>query len=1010
MKMKTRFLGLVCLLAALAFVSTGFAQTPAVAPVARDRQWPPGTLKSLEDLPAHPFKQRVQQLPPAARQRALEWLQRIHFTELDLDSLDVDAEGGIHFACHFTPIIPREPTTAESEPDISEAAVPVSPFPASLIFHSRPGAPNVLYLDFDGENVTGTQWNDYLNRTTIPALAFSSDADFITFSDSEQTAIKRIWQRVAEDFAPFNIDVTTERPMAFNSRTAHALITRRTDANGEYNPDANNSGVAGVAYTDVFNTDIYSGGYAYYRPAWIYNNQSAVNNDEFAIAECVSHEVGHNMGLSHDGKTDGTSYYSGHGSGDISWSPLMGNGLTYNVSQWSKGEYYLANNTQDDLAIIAGKLSYRADDHGNTTANATPLVLTGGTNVVSTTPENDPANTNPANKGVLAQRTDVDVFSFTAEGSVSLSVKPWLMTTGTRGGDLDVLLELHNAAGTLLLTNNVADKTDASIVTNLPGGSYYFYVRNTGTGNPLSSTPTGYTDYASLGQYFISGTIAPLPFTYTTNAGGLTITAYIGSATAVVIPASINGYPVVRIGDWAFADKTTLTSMTIPNSVTNIGVSAFSACFGLTSITIPNSVKNIGDSAFYYCYALTRVVIPNSVTSIGNAAFYLCTGLTNVTIGNGVTSIGTSAFRDCISLTSVVIGNSMTNIGGSAFSGCTSLTNITFLGNAPSLGSAVFTSVPGTIYYYYGTTGWGADFGGLPTVMLGGPVPANVLTWTTNIGAITITGYVGPRSGVTNVVIPDTINSYPVTSIGDSAFYNCYSLTNVVIGNSVTSIGAQAFRSCTNLTSITIPDSVTSIGNEAFDSCASLRSVTIGNGVTYIGYSAFQNCKSLTSVTIPDSVTDIDFAAFMSCTSLRSVVIGNGLTSLTTDVFWNCTSLTNLTFLGNAPTLLDDSVFGIPGTVYYHYGTTGWGTTYGGRPTVMLGAPVPQIGGGSNAGIQSGNFGFTISGVPLQTIVVEASTNLVNWQPIWTNRLSSAATNFVDSQWQNFPARFYRAR
>ncbi len=431
----------------------------------------------------------------------MEWLQKIHVTEHDFDALHVDDDGGVFFVDEFT----LEATSSEIEPPvIAEAAVPVTPFPASLKFHSRPGAPNVLYLNFTGENVTGTAWNNSLGRTTIPAVAFSSDADFSTFSDSEQQVIKRVWQRMAEDYAPFNIDVTTERPANFTTRTAHALITRNTDANGAPNPS---STAGGVAYVNVFA----GSSYATYRPAWIYCNN--LGNSESYIAEAASHEIGHNLGLSHDAKTDGTSYYGGHGSGDISWGPLMGTGYNRNVSQWSKGDYYLANNTQDDLALIAAKLTYRADDHGNTRATATALALTGGTNVIATTPENDPANSNPLNKGVLEQRTDVDVFSFvTGNGPISFTVKPWLVPSGTRGGNLDELLELYNQSGVLLLSNNVATKTDATLTTNLSEGLYYLYVRNTGTGDPLAATPSGYTDYGSVGQFYVSGYVTPSGF------------------------------------------------------------------------------------------------------------------------------------------------------------------------------------------------------------------------------------------------------------------------------------------------------------------------------------------------------------------------------------------------------------------------------------------------------------------------------------------------------------------
>jgi len=464
----------------------------------RPREFAPGVLQRIEELPPGRFRSRIEGLPAAAQERALTRLRHFHFTELDVQSMDADTEGEIFYADHFA--LDPAPVQMASEPVIAEAAVPIEPFPTHLIFHSKPGAPNVLYLDFDGENVTGTAWNTSLNRTVIPAVSFSSDSDYSTFSDAEQAVIKRVWQRVAEDFAPFNIDVTTERPATLGTRTAYALITRNTDANGAANPS---SSAAGVAYVDVFAES----GYAKRRPGWIFSNN--LGNSDSSIASAVSHEIGHNLGLSHDGQTDGTEYYRGHGSGDTSWVPIMGIVSSRNVTQWSKGEYYLANNTEDDLAILAARLSYRDGDHRNTQGTAGPLVITGGTSVVATTPEGDPRNTNSANKGILERNTDVDVFSFsTGGGAVNLVVSPWVMSSGTRGGNLDVLLELHDANGRLLVTNNAAGQTTAQIQMTLAAGSYYLSVRNSGTGNPLSSTPTGYTPYGSIGQYFITGSIA----------------------------------------------------------------------------------------------------------------------------------------------------------------------------------------------------------------------------------------------------------------------------------------------------------------------------------------------------------------------------------------------------------------------------------------------------------------------------------------------------------------------
>lgn len=481
------------------FSLIAFSVVVAGAQPAGPREFPPGVLQRLEQLPAGRLRRQIEGLPAQARERAVAWLRSFHFTELDLQSLEVDRDGGIYYADEFA--INPAAEEAMAEPVVAQAAVSASPFPAGLVFHSKPGAPNTLYLNFAGENVRDTAWNSSVGRSLIAAVPFSTDSDYSTFSDGEQAAIKRVWQRVAEDYAPFNIDVTTQRPASFGPRTAHAVVTRTTDANGYANPSSTGGG---VAYVNVFG----AGNFTSYQPAWIYFNN--LGNNESYIAEAASHEVGHNLGLSHDGKTDGTAYYGGHGNGDTSWGPIMGTGYGRNVSQWSKGEYYLANNTQDDLNTIAGKIAYRGDDHGDTSAAATSLLISGGTNVLSTTPEIDPVNANSANKGILQNNADVDVFSFvTGSGAINLMVKPWVAANGTRGGNLDVVLELRNSTGTLLLTNDAPTLTTAQIQTNLAAGTYYLYVRNTGVGNPLSSTPSGYTRYGSIGQYFITGVVAP---------------------------------------------------------------------------------------------------------------------------------------------------------------------------------------------------------------------------------------------------------------------------------------------------------------------------------------------------------------------------------------------------------------------------------------------------------------------------------------------------------------------
>jgi len=168
------------------------------------------------------------------------------------------------------------------------------------------------------------------------------------------------------------------------------------------------------------------------------------------------------------------------------------------------------------------------------------------------------------------------------------------------------------------------------------------------------------------------GQIVEGQWTYIVENGGATITAST-AAGAVTIPSELGGYAVRKVGGWSlvFPDGVeSVTSITIPNSVTIIGTYAFYECKGLTSITIPNSVTSIGNSAFGGCTALTSITIGNSVTSIGDGAFNNCRNLTSITIPNSVTSIGNSAFGECTALTSITIPNSVISIASSAFNEC----------------------------------------------------------------------------------------------------------------------------------------------------------------------------------------------------------------------------------------------------------------------------------------------------------------------------------------------------
>jgi hypothetical protein len=193
-----------------------------------------------------------------------------------------------------------------------------------------------------------------------------------------------------------------------------------------------------------------------------------------------------------------------------------------------------------------------------------------------------------------------------------------------------------------------------------------------------------------------------------------------------------------------------------------------------------------------------------------------------------------------------------------------------------------------------------------------------------------------------------------------------------------------------------------------------VTNVTIGNSVTSIGGGAFSGCTSLTNVTIPNSVTSIEDGAFSGCTSLTSVTIDNRVTSIGDEVFYWCSSLTRVYFQGNAPSLGslvfdgDDNA-----TVYYLPGTTGWGTTFGGRPTAPWSLPNPLIlNNRPSFGVQTNRFGFIISWAKNTSVTVEACTDLASpiWSPVGTNTLTGGSSYFSDPEWTNYPARFYRLR
>jgi PKD repeat protein len=331
---------------------------------------------------------------------------------------------------------------------------------------------------------------------------------------------------VAEDFAPFGVDVTTEDPglealrRTSSTDQAYGIRVVISPSSAWYG----NAG--GVAYLQSFQ-------WTSDTPCFVFSDRLGPNNEKY-VAEAISHEVGHTLGLAHDGQTNGTAYYQGHGD----WAPIMGVGYYKPITQWSRGEYSLANNLEDDLARMP---QYGApvavDDHGNTPATATRL---NGSSILT--------------YGVVETRSDIDFFTFsTGAGTISFSV-----VGPSPAANLDAKLELLTSGGTLVASSNPVGLS-ASLSATVAAGTYYLRITGVGAGDPLS---TGYSDYASIGEYRLSGTIvatttaqppvAQASATPTTGPGPLTVA--FSSAGSSDPDGTIAGT------SWSFGDGATSTA------------------------------------------------------------------------------------------------------------------------------------------------------------------------------------------------------------------------------------------------------------------------------------------------------------------------------------------------------------------------------------------------------------------------------------------------------------------
>ena len=425
----------------------------------------------------------------------------------------------------------------KDEVALAPADDPVSaqaPLDQTFQLHSLPGSTKTIYLDFDGGTASATAWHAAYPATPTTQPAWDLTGNPAVFDDTERTAIQTVWQAVAEDYAPFDVDVTTADPgpagthrasAADDTYGSHVLITPSVGAHDTICP----TGCGGVAYLDVFDAVNGNGkgpggdGYGYMQPAWVFPHK--LGNSAKNIAEAVSHEVGHNFGLQHDG-TPTLGYYGGHGA----WAPIMGAGYSRAVSQWSKGDYANANNQQDDVAIIRGIAGPRSDE-APTSIAASPSV--------------------PGGTAYVSSRTDVDTYLLgTCTGSVTVNANG----LGTPA-NLDVKLSVLDATGQVVATDDPASGMNASLSRTLTSGTYYASVDGVGNG----SWDTGYDDYGSLGAYTLAATgcdgaaptgtpSAPTSTTATPHASDPTATVSWAAPTNAGTSA-VTGYLLTRSGD-----------------------------------------------------------------------------------------------------------------------------------------------------------------------------------------------------------------------------------------------------------------------------------------------------------------------------------------------------------------------------------------------------------------------------------------------------------------------------
>lgn len=403
------------------------------------------------------------------------------------------------------------------------------------IHHSFPGCGNIIWLNVQGGVIQNTAWNNpYNGGLSIyhapPYLSTTWGFGPRNFTNDERDGITLIWQRIASDYAPFKIDVTTEKPPSLNSTTGEIMFTSFMDANSNFMPGVKivNSQIkppGGIAWVNKFGLNgwDYYQKYQYYSPALVY--EQGFEPD----AEAGSHEMGHNLGLSHD-KPPNDDYYKGHcsnnGITETCWGPIMGTGYNDNVTQWSKGEHPGGTQEQDDLEIISNKIGYRDDDAGDTFDTAVTIF---------------PENNNGFKNGIIERTSDTDMYKLNLptlvlliNATISIKIHGFTKSISSSlesyGVNLNTKLIIYNESKDTICTDNKL-LIQESTCTFIGDNSSFFYISVQGVGDESQITKmfhnvntAGYTlfpAYGSLGDYRIvfdlntmaAPSTSPAPFT-----------------------------------------------------------------------------------------------------------------------------------------------------------------------------------------------------------------------------------------------------------------------------------------------------------------------------------------------------------------------------------------------------------------------------------------------------------------------------------------------------------------